>query len=209
MKTFLFDIDGTLLDTREFILQATEHTLKEHGYETPERSVISSYVGLPFQEFYFLLTGEKDNQHLQEFHRSFQFKNLALTNPYPNTLRVLTQLKKDKYKIGAVSSRSNTKSLTLSLEHAGLLNFFDVIVSAEDTENIKPHPDPILYALKHLNSESSSTVMIGDSYVDVASGKNAGTKTVRVLTGFHMNNLNNPKPDFIIDDIGDLLNLPW
>lgn len=57
ITTLLFDVDGTLLDASEFILQATEHALATFNYPIPERSVIAKNVGKPFPEYYFALTG--------------------------------------------------------------------------------------------------------------------------------------------------------
>ena len=85
--TILFDIDGTILDAEEFILQATEHALLTIGYPIPERSVIAKNVGKPFPKYYFALTGSNENtEELIEIHRAFQYKNFHLARLFPNAL---------------------------------------------------------------------------------------------------------------------------
>ena len=207
ITTLLFDIDGTLLDTRDFIINAAEHALAKFGYDVPKRSVIAQSVGKTFPDFYATLTGSSKNiDELLTTHRDFQLKNLHLSKVFLNSLEVLSYLKKKGYRMGAVTSRSKITSHQ-TLKDAGISHFFDVVISAEDTEKLKPNPDPLLKALKHFSETPDKAVMIGDSHFDIEAGKNAGTKTIRAVYGFHTDNLENPKPDFVISDIKDLLKL--
>ena len=108
--------------------------------------------------------------------------------------------------MGAVTSRSN-KTSHQTLVNAGMSDFFDVVISAEDTKELKPNPAPLFKALKYLKATPEQAVMVGDSHLDIEAGKNAGTKTIRVTYGFHNDNLDEPKPDLFIHDIGELSGL--
>ncbi len=207
VTTILFDIDGTILDTREFIIKAAEHALLTLGYKIPERSVIASSVGKAFPDFYFSLTGSnEDTDKLVEIHRAFQVGNLHLSKPYPNTLETLSYLKRKNYKIAAVTTRSNITSHR-TLTDAGILDFFDVIISGEDAKELKPNPAPLFKALERLGEIPEKAIMIGDSHLDIEAGKNARTKTIRATYGFHQDNMHNPEPDYFIDDIKDLIKI--
>lgn len=207
ITTLLFDIDGTLLDTSDFIIKATEHALTSLGYSVPERTIIAKEVGIPFPQYYIDLTGEDKNaEKLIEAHRDFQYKNYNLAKLFPNALETLKSLKEKKYKIAAVTSRSNKTSHQTLLD-AKIFDLFDTIISFEDAKALKPDPAPLLKALERLHEIPEHAVMIGDSHLDVEAGKNAGTKTVRATYGFHNDNLHIPKPDFFIDDISDLLKI--
>jgi pyrophosphatase PpaX len=208
IDTYLFDIDGTLLDTKEFILQATEHSLAHYGYVVPDRSVIAPLVGEKFETYYFKLTGQQEVTDLINKHREFQVANLHLSTPFEGTPETLQFLHAQGCKLAAVTSRSKITSLD-TLEQAGLLHFFDTVISSEDTPEVKPSPEPLLLALERLGKTPEQAVMVGDSHFDVEAGKNAGTKTVRATYGFHTDNLNDPKPDHFIDAIGELLVLEW
>lgn len=207
ITALLFDVDGTILDTREFILQATEHSLAAFGYSIPERSVMKKHVGKPFSEYYLSLTGS--NTHvsaLMEAHRNWQYSHYHVSVLYPNAFETLHMLKEKGYTIAAVTTRGNPSS-SQTLIDAGIHDVFDVIISGTDAPEQKPSPVPLFKALEHLSGSPETAVMIGDSHLDIEAGKNAGTKTIRATYGFHSENLHNPEPDFFIDDIKDLLSL--
>lgn len=128
--------------------------------------------------------------------------------PYPRTKETLAAIQGRGAKIGAVTSRSKMTSIS-TLELADLLPFFDTVISMEDAPAIKPSPEPLLVALTNIGSDPSRAVMIGDSHLDIEAGKNAGTRTVRMTSGFHADHLHDPEPDFIISDIGDLLEIDF
>jgi pyrophosphatase PpaX len=203
-KAFLFDIDGTLLDTTEFILQATEHTLQSHGFTPPPRPNISKLVGKKFGEYYETLCGVKENQHLQNAHRQFQLANMHLAVPFPGTLRVLRILRKRGFRMSAVSTRSRITTLQ-TLEISGVSPFMDAVISLEDVSEPKPHPEPLLKALEQMKIKPEDAIMVGDSHFDIEAGKRAQTQTVRALYGFHTDKLDEPKPDYMIREIGELL----
>lgn len=206
INTILFDIDGTLLDTKEFIFRATEHTLQNYGLQIPDRKEIAKHVGIHFDRFYVNLTGLEDVDHLKAAHGEFQRNNLHLSELYPGTRQILDKLKKLQFKIGAVTSRKRDTVLS-TLERAAIVEFFDCIITTDDIQNLKPDPEPILKALELLGSKPEHAMVVGDSDVDVIAGKAAGTKTIRALYGFHQENLENPKPDFVIEDIVGLLEI--
>ncbi len=207
VTTLLFDIDGTVLNTDEFILQATEHALREVGYPVPDRSVINKTIGIPFPEYYIILSGANDKiDALTEAHRNFQYKNFHLAKLFPNSLATLKSLKERGYKMAAVTTRSN-KTSNQTLIDTGVFELFDVVISFEDAHARKPDPAPLFKALEYFKEVPEKAIMIGDSDLDVQAGKNAGTKTIRAVYGFHSENLHNPEPDFVIKDISELLDL--
>jgi len=207
ITTILFDIDGTILDTREFIFQATEHALKTCGYPVPDRGAISSVVGIAFPEFYHILAGkDADMDKLVEAHRGFQLNNFGLSTPFSGSVEVLKKLKEKGYKIAAVTSRHKHTSHP-TLIQSGIFDMFGAVITTDMIKETKPSPAPLLKALEILKETPDKAIMVGDSHLDVEAGKNAGTRTVRVTYGFHKDNLHMPKPDFFIDDINDLLKL--
>jgi pyrophosphatase PpaX len=203
----IFDVDGTLLDTQEFIFQATEHALATLGYFVPERSIIAKNVGKSFPEYYFSLTNsKKDIDKLIDTHRAFQYLNFNLSKLFPNTLETLTTLKNKGYKLAVVTTRSK-KTSHQTLIDSNIFNLFNIVISGDDAKKIKPDPEPLLMALEFMQELPEKAIMIGDSYVDIQAGKNAGTKTIRATYGFHIDKLHEPEPDFFISDMSDLLKL--
>jgi pyrophosphatase PpaX len=205
-EAILFDVDGTLLDTSEFIFQAFEHSLERAGFPEKSREEMARLVGKPLDLCYELLTGVADVTELSAMHRAFQVEHVDLAKAYPGTRETLEALKKSGLRIGAVTTRARTSTLaTLSL--TGLATCLDHVVAFEDVENLKPHPEPILKTLDFLGSRPDVAVMVGDTDVDIAAGKNAGTLTIGVTYGFHGLDILKSYPDHIIDDIAAILPL--
>ena len=209
IKTILFDIDGTILDTTEFIIQAAERSLAANGYPARTRAEIASHVGESFDDFYGALADTRQRESLdalQKTHRDFQKANFHLSKLYPEARETLQELHRRGYKMGAVTSRSKITSLQ-TLGDAGIADFFGAVISAEDSSDVKPSPIPLLKALTALQSDPAEAAMVGDSHFDIAAGKAAGLKTVRATYGFHVNYLHEPEPDYFVDGIGKLLEL--
>ena len=121
ITTILFDIDGTILDTREFIFQATEHALKTCGYPVPDRGAISSVVGIAFPEFYHILAGkDADMDKLVEAHRGFQLNNFGLSTPFSGSVeRLLARAGRGPQRSGGEGPRDLCLPLTQE-EHRSL-----------------------------------------------------------------------------------------
>lgn len=205
-KAALFDIDGTILNTEQFVFQAFRHSLLTHRGREITRDDFSSVVGKPLEECYFLLEPDYDCQKLAQTHKDFQQNNLHLSVPFANSVSVLRKLSKSGVKIAAVTTRGSD-TLGKTLEKAGILAFFDVIISADDVTNFKPHPEPVQKALEILMLCAEEAVMIGDSDVDILAGKQAGTKTIGAIYGFHGEKVRESNPDYIISDISEVLPL--
>ncbi|MBI2029933.1 HAD-IA family hydrolase [Candidatus Gottesmanbacteria bacterium] len=203
-KAVLFDVDGTLLDTEEFIYKAFKYTLKKHNLPTITKTQVLKIVGQQLEKTYKILSNSDNVVEYCETHRSFQVKNLHLSKPFPNTIKALRKIKKAGLKIAAVTSRSKRTSQK-TLELANIYEYFDLLISSEDVKNHKPHPEPLLKALNNLGIKSQNAVMVGDTKFDIEAGKNAKVKTIAAAYGFHKDRVKASSPDFIIRDIIDIL----
>ncbi len=205
-KAIIFDVDGTLLNTHEYIFQSFEHSFKVHGLVNLSRKDVVPLMGKPLEECYKILAPQQDNVSLCEAHRGFQEENINLVQPFTNTIKALKTFKEAGVKLGAVSTRKQTG--LQSLEHSGVVDYLDVIITGDDVEQFKPHPEGVLKALAKLQVSPQAAVMVGDTAVDIEAGKNAGTKTVAVTYGFAPREvLESSNPDMIIDDIAELIDL--
>lgn len=206
IRAVLFDVDGTLLDTRELILQATERTLSKFGFPAPAREEIAPLVGVTLENFYKIITKKEDVKHFCDSHVDFQVHNLNLVKPFTGVLETLKTIKEKGLKQAAVTSRRKITSVSL-LQMNGLAEFFDLIVSEEDTKNNKPHPEPLLFALNKLRVLPVDSLMVGDSNQDILAGKSAGVKTIAVTYGFKGRGIVDSDPDYLIDNIADMLTI--
>lgn len=206
MKKFeavLFDIDGTLLDTTELLFRSFEHTLATHKIPVKSRDEIGRLIGMYVAEIYKKLAPGINPNALIETHFTFQAQNLHLATIFPNTKTVLETLQNAGVKLAAISNRIRTSRQSLKL--AGISEYFDVIITAEDITNPKPHPEIIEKALIYLGVKPKKAAIVGDTESDILTGKNARVTTIGVTYGFHGQRLAESKPDFLVHDISEIL----
>ena len=206
IRAVLFDIDGTLLDTFDYIYGAFEHTFDAHGIARLSRKEISQLMGRTLEDVYATMAPGCDAIALAETHRKYQEQNVTLAKLFPNTVMVLEALKQRGFKLATITTRSNRTSL-LSLEQNGIAELFRCRGVVEDVVRHKPDPEPLLKALNVLGVDTASAMMVGDTSADVMAGKNAGTKTVAALYGFGGERLRDLQPDYAIDDLKELLTI--
>jgi 2-phosphoglycolate phosphatase len=206
LRAVLFDVDGTLLDTTEFIYGGFDHTLAAHGHAPSERADYARVMGKPLDVCYMELAPGGDPVLLCETHRTWQADNLHLSIAFPEAEEVLGALRDAGLRLAAITSRSARTSV-LTLEQAGLAPYLDLVLSAEDVTAIKPDPAPLRLALERLGVEPDAAVMVGDTDADILAGKAAGVRTVGVTFGFHGPAIADIGPDATIDHLGALLPL--
>ena len=206
IKAVLLDVDGTILDTKEFIFLAFEHAFASQGLTHLSRKDLDAVMGRPLEECYQILAPEVDYVLLCDAHREFQVKNMLLVQPFPNTLSTLLTLKEMGMKLATISTRK-IQALQ-SLDAANITNLFDTIITGHDVTNFKPHPEGIHLALERLGVSAKEAVMVGDSDADVLAGKNAGTTTIGATYGLSAPDiLKKADPDYLIHDIGEVLSI--
>lgn len=206
LKAILFDVDGTLLNTTELIFQAYEHVLPLYGCKTPKRAYISPLIGRSLEGIYKILAPDGDFAKFHQAHNKFQLENLSLSYAFKGIPNFLKKLKKQGFKLAAITSRWRV-TLIPTLEMADLLKYFEAIIAADDVSNHKPNPEPILKALKDLKVSPKEAVMVGDGDADIIAAKAAGIKTIGVTWGFGQENLLKAKPDKIANNLKELKNI--
>ncbi len=161
-------------------------------------------MGGPLEEVYATMAPGSDTKTLAEAHRTFQLDNLRLATLFPGTMDALQTLKQRGIKMAAITTRSLRTSVR-SLEVNGIAKYFDLVLSAEDVQFHKPHPEPLLKALDALQVKAEETLMVGDTRADIEAGKNAGVRTVAALYGFGGEHLRELGPDYSIQELRELL----
>ncbi|MCO6453237.1 MAG: AI-2E family transporter [Caldilineales bacterium] len=188
----LFDLDGTLADTDDMMIEKLAGRL---------RSLNRLFPGddpRPFIRHLLILTEGPLNWLLSQLDRLsldddvFRFnrwmrETLGMARPealqlIPNVDVTLTQLHQ-QYRLGLVTTRGRATAVQF-LDHHGLTHLFDTIVAADDVRRLKPHPEPVEKAAANLGLEPDSCLMVGDTTVDVRSAQAAGARSVAVLCGF-------------------------
>lgn len=205
LKAVLFDIDGTLLDTHEYIYQSFEHSLGKHHKPLP-RKVIQTIMGKPLEECYRILTKLENVENLANSHHGYQLANPNLVTPFPHTISTLEYLKKMGILIAAITTRGRN-TVDGTLEQTGIIHYLNYVVAIDDVINPKPDPEGIRKALTYFEVKPEEAMMVGDSDVDVLAAQNAGVRSIAAAYGFHGKVLSKLNPDYLIDDIGEIVQI--
>lgn len=184
MKTYLFDLDGTLLDSIELILKSFHHTARVHG--RPERSDAHwlAGIGTPLRvQLSEMASSDEELDALLETYREYNLEHHdAMAKPYPGIIEVVRTLHRKEAKLALVTSKLS-RGATRGLRLLGLEAEFLVRVCADDVVQGKPHPEPVLKALSALDALPSDAILIGDSDHDIQAGRRAGVETAAVSWG--------------------------
>lgn len=207
--TFLFDLDGTLIDSIELIRQSFRYTFSKHRDVIPDDDLWLATLGTPLRsQLSAFATDDEELEQMVATYRQFNFENYeSLLRRYPGVLEAVQTLKRRGLRLGIVTSKAR-RGTNLGLELCGYTDAFDVIVSADDVEKHKPDPEPILQALDLLNATPEEALFVGDSPHDLAAGRNADVATAAVLWGpFSREQLGPHEPTHWLQDPSELLQL--
>jgi HAD superfamily hydrolase (TIGR01509 family) len=207
LQAVVFDLDGTLVDSSEFIFAAYEHVLARHNLPARTRVEIASQIGKKIEDCYAFLAPEAgaNVQPLIEAHREFQSANLALIRPFARVNEVLDELRGSGLKTALLTSRVH--ALREALRAAGINpDEFDAIVDATMVKRGKPHPEGLEKVLKLLSMKPEQTIMVGDAAPDIQAGHAAGAAaTVGVTHGFGTSReLEAAGADYLLDSLAEL-----
>ena len=200
----LFDLDGTLIDSKKLISHALNHTLEKFGYRRLTEEEIINTINTPLREIFAIRAKREEIPKMREFYRRYYLeKCLPKTNIIPGIPELLKELKENKIKTAVITTR-NEKMAEHILKHFNLIEYVDTVVGHLDGRKIKPDPEPLFIAVDRLKGKTSSSIMIGDSPVDIEAGLQAECyATIGVLWGFASKEMLK-KADFIVDNVADL-----
>ena len=206
LSAFLFDLDGTLIDSIELILRSYRHTMRTHRRHEPGDEVWMSGLGTPLWVQFRQFT--KDPAEIDAMVATYREYNLAhhdeMVRPYAGVVDAVRSLERRGGSLALVTSKLRSGALR-GLRLAGLEDAFGVVVGADDVTHPKPHPEPVLTALERLGARAQDAVFIGDSRHDIECGRAAGVKTAAVLWGpFDRSHLADLEPDYWLERPVDL-----
>lgn len=208
---YIFDFDGTLMDTSGVILATIKATIKEMGLPEKTDDECRSVIGIRTDEAGKYLYPDSDISN-EEFARVFRsnydrLKKDTHEKTFPGVLETLSRLRESGCGLAIASSR-RLSSLYDYLDGLEIRNWFEAIVGADSVTKGKPDPEPVLTVLKELNWKADDTLVVGDADVDIMMGNAAGCKTCAVTYGNgSISSLKAAKPDYMIDEFEKLLEI--
>lgn len=187
--TFIFDLDGTLLNTLDDLAASVNYALRTHGM--PEHSVdeVRQFVGNGVRKLMLRAVPDADNnpkfeETFHTFREHYMKHSMDSTRPYDGIQELLQALKKQGKHLAVVSNKFY--AATQELCQHFFADTIEVAIGEHEAEGIrkKPAPDTVMEALRQLGVGKEGAVYVGDSDVDIMTARNSGLPCISVLWGF-------------------------
>ena len=206
-EVIVFDLDGTLVDSKEFMILSFTTTLTAHGFSFPSwEDFLSKCRGMGLKDVYQILTGLSDANFLCKEHRKWQAENKEMVKLFPHIHETLVKIRTKGLLIALATNRS--AGAEEELRRLQISEFFSTIRHLGNTprEFQKPHPRMIHVVSEELSVDTNRIIMVGDMDDDVKAGKAARVqKVVGTSYGFYGHRITEHEPDHVIHSFPEIL----
>ncbi|MDO4280315.1 MAG: HAD hydrolase-like protein [Peptococcaceae bacterium] len=202
---FLFDFDGTLLDSNDHVIHCFQEAFKDVcGSPLPLEKVTATF-GIPLREAIRGLAPEQADELIRVYRRHSDALGLSMMHAMDGAVETLRALH-DKGCINAIVTSKMEVNARAQMDHIGITDYVDLLVGPEKTTAHKPDPAPVNCALQLLDARPEDCLMIGDSPYDILCGRNAHVDTCGVrFTAVNLQSLLDSQPTYMIDHLSELL----
>lgn len=211
-ELFVFDLDGTLLDSSPDVIDSINEVLNHFNKPKGSDDAIRHSIGGELDKIFLSAledASDFDMDLAEELFIPTYHKRCANRSVFfPNATKLLKHLKQQNKRIALFTTKENKDTMKV-LEHLDMLDMFEMIVARQDVEQPKPHPEGLHKILEHFSLENpKDVIMIGDTYYDLAAGHNAQVNTMIVKHGYDKNVLNHKQqPTWVIHNFSELLDV--
>ncbi len=207
IQNILFDLDGTLTDPKEGIINSILFALTKLGIEENHIEELDNFIGPPLRVSFstrYNLSDKQADEGLTYYREYFSKKGLYENKPYPGIRKVLESLVRDKYQLFVATSKP-TVYATQILEHFNLQRYF-IMIAGSNLDNTRTDKSEVIaYLLKTQKLEAKESVMIGDRKHDIRGARNNSMMSIGVTYGYgSLQELEEEKPEFIVNDCAEL-----
>ena len=215
IKLLIFDLDGTLIDSREDLIQSVNAMLRHAGRPELPGEIIASYVGDGVAMLVRRSLGEPKDEHFFQqcldyflaYYREHKLDHTRVYDGIPEALKIIRDSANGSPRTMAVLSNKPVNPCRAIIDSLGLSEFFAKVYGGNSFATKKPDPQGARSILREVGAAPEATLLVGDSSVDVATGRNADTWTCGVTYGFAPHSLESVPPDVVIDSPGELAQL--
>lgn len=184
-KTILFDLDGTLIDSTDAILNSFQGAFKALGLTSKNNEEIKNLIGYPLEQMFRMLYPDKVNlskEFVLAYREIYAQIYLEQTTLLPKAKEAL-ELGSEIADLGIVTTKGG-KFTPILLDYLGFKKFFKTLITLEDVTNPKPSSEPIILALKRLNKTKENAYMIGDTILDIQAAISANITPLALACGY-------------------------
>jgi len=197
VKNIIFDLDGTLIDSSEGVIEATNYALTKLGRPPRRPDEIKRFIGHPLEDMFTSFTDAPLDGLKRAFQEKARHSVVASAQPLPGVEAVLVLLWKAGYRLAIATTKFavHTEAILLKL---GWVDYFAATASGDEVARVKPAPDLLLLALQRLDADPRDTVMVGDTVNDVLAARTVGMPVIAVKSPFGDVDLAGHNPDMVV-----------
>ena len=211
-QTVIFDLDGTLLNTIQDLAYCANLVCRAHGWPTYSVDTYKTFVGDGMPKLVERFsppdqrTPEALARTLEEYLKAYSLHKEDTTAPYPGIPQLLADLKREGVQTGVLSNKDDGPAKAV-VEHY-LPGLVHLVKGRVDGVPAKPDPTSLHHLMDELGADPAATLFVGDSNVDILTGRNGGLTTCGVLWGFRTREeLRQAGADYLAADTGELAKL--
>lgn len=210
-KVFLFDLDGTIIDSSEGITNAVKYSLENLEYKIPEMKILNKFIGPPLEdsfERYFEMDEVICNKAIKYFKKYYESQGMYELKIYDDLEELLSKLSK-KYRLYVATSKDQ-KNANKIIKNLKIDKYFNYIAGASLEDGRSRKEDVIKYLLQREkeNLKNNEIIMVGDTKFDIIGANMNNMKSIGVLYGFGTREeLENENATFIVEKPLDILDL--
>jgi HAD superfamily hydrolase (TIGR01509 family) len=206
VRAVVLDVDGTLMDTNYLHTEAWARAFERAGHRVPRvrlHKEVGKGAGLLIREF---VDDEETVEKIQDLHSEFYGELQEYGHPLPGAKELISSLKERGYEVWLVTSAKD-EELEHHMQELEAEDSVDGVVNSSAVENAKPAPDIFEEALRRAGATADETVTVGDALWDVEAAREAGIRTVAVLSGgaYHKEDLEEAGAVAVYEDCAALL----
>lgn len=183
IKAVIFDLDGTLIDSTEAIVESYFHTFDTIGVERPSREAIIGGIGFTLEQSFARITQHPADVCVPIYRKYYARVCCAKTFLLPHADECLRALRGAGLALGIATSKRMDYAAKI-LDHLGVLHYFESRIGPDEVTHPKPHPEAVLKSMENLGTAPHETIFVGDMDFDVLAARAAGVDCYCLTTGY-------------------------
>lgn len=209
VQAILFDLDGTLIDTNELIIQTFQTVLDERFPGKYSRETILPFLGPPLYETFQQVDPTQVDELIAAYRKWNVENHDAMVQAFPGVIETLAELHARGIKLAIVSTKRN-EMIERALNLMNVRQYFTAVIGLDDVKNAKPDPEPVQLALSKLEVDPTHALMVGDNFHDIVAARAAGVDSVAVAWSIKgLDYLMAFEPVYAIHDMSELVTITF